>query len=111
MKHINTTRKQLFAPFKVLATAESGQAAMMVLKPGESTGEPDNEHPQSEQWLYVIFGNGRLKAGTRTITILQGSLVLIEKGETHQVSNNGRRPLITLNFYAPPAYNAEGKPK
>jgi mannose-6-phosphate isomerase-like protein (cupin superfamily) len=111
MKHVNTILKRYFAPFKVLATAQSGQAAMMVLKPGESTGAPDNEHPQSEQWLYVVFGSGQVTAGSKTIPVMQGSLVLIDKGETHRVSNNSRRPLVTLNFYAPPAYNEDGEPK
>ena len=37
-----------------------------------------------------------------------GSLLLIERGEAHEIRNTGRTPLKTLNFYAPPAYTAGG---
>ena len=83
----------------------------MVLKPGESTGEPQNEHPRSEQWLFVVSGTGQALVNKKRLAIRDSSLVLIEKGEIHQVRNTGRRPLVTLNFYAPPAYNNNGEPK
>jgi mannose-6-phosphate isomerase-like protein (cupin superfamily) len=38
-----------------------------------------------------------------------GSLVLIERGTTHEIRNAGRTPLKTLNVYVPPAYRADGK--
>jgi len=34
---------------------------------------------------------------------------LIEKGDTHQVTNTGRSPLVTLNIYSPPAYWKDGE--
>jgi mannose-6-phosphate isomerase-like protein (cupin superfamily) len=42
---------------------------------------------------------------TRTYRLAPGVLVLIEHGETHEIRNNGKEPLETLNFYVPPAYN------
>jgi mannose-6-phosphate isomerase-like protein (cupin superfamily) len=84
----------------------------MTLPPGETTGEPDNEHPDSEQWLLVLSGTGRAKVGRRAVALKEGSLLVIEKGETHQVKNTGRKhALLTLNFYAPPAYKAGAKPR
>lgn len=83
----------------------------MVLRPGQSTGPPDNEHPHSEQWLFVISGSGLVRANRRRVSIRENSLVPIEKGETHQVINTGRRMLRTLNFYAPLAYTKEGEAK
>jgi mannose-6-phosphate isomerase-like protein (cupin superfamily) len=35
---------------------------------------------------------------------------LIEKGEPHQITNTGEVPLVTLNLYAPPAYDKQGDP-
>jgi mannose-6-phosphate isomerase-like protein (cupin superfamily) len=35
-------------------------------------------------------------------------LVFIEHGDRHEVRNNGRVPLRTLNFYVPPAYTPSG---
>ncbi len=98
------------ASFKMLTGTRSLQAASMVLQPGESTGEPHNEHPRSEQWLFVVSGTGRAVVNKSRKTLRPGSLLLIEKGEIHQVTNTGRRPLVMLNFYAPPAYTKDGEP-
>ena len=108
MKHFKTASHRSF--FKVLHATRSAQAAMMVLQPGQATGEePENEHPWAEQWLFVISGAGRAKVGRSRVSLSEDSLLLIEKGEAHQVVNTGRRPLVTLNLYAPPAYTADGE--
>jgi mannose-6-phosphate isomerase-like protein (cupin superfamily) len=39
-----------------------------------------------------------------------GSLMLIERGDEHEIRNTGRAPLRTLNVYVPPAYRADGGP-
>jgi mannose-6-phosphate isomerase-like protein (cupin superfamily) len=107
MRHLRTDKKR--AVFTVLASTTSAQAAMMTLKPGQSTSdEPVNEHPRCEQWLYVVSGTGRAVVGRRRAKLMDGSLLLIEKGEPHQITNTGRRPLVTLNLYAPPAYTSGG---
>jgi mannose-6-phosphate isomerase-like protein (cupin superfamily) len=109
MKLVNTAGKRNF--FKVLLETKDAQSAVMVLPPGQSTGEPDNEHPKSEQWLFVVSGTGKALVNKRRLSLRDRSLLLIEKGETHQITNTGRRPLVTLNFYAPPAYSKNGEPK
>ena len=93
--------------FKVLTSAASSQAAVMTLEPGESTGAPDNEHPDSEQWLYVISGTGRALVDKHRVSLRENLLLLIEKNELHQIKNTGQKPLVTLNFYAPAAYEGE----
>jgi mannose-6-phosphate isomerase-like protein (cupin superfamily) len=35
-------------------------------------------------------------------------LLLIERGERHEIRKNGREPLRTLNVYVPPAYTMKG---
>jgi mannose-6-phosphate isomerase-like protein (cupin superfamily) len=109
MKHIKTAAYRSF--FQVLADSRSAQAAKMVLRPGASSGEFGDEHPRSEQWLFVISGTGRARVGKRRVAIKAYSLLLIEKDEPHQITNTGRTPLVTLNFYAPPAYTADGEPR
>lgn len=82
---------------------------MMTLKPGQSTtDEPENEHPRCEQWLFVISGTGRAIVGKKRIRLREGSLLLIKKNESHQITNTGRSPMQTINFYAPPAYTSGG---
>jgi mannose-6-phosphate isomerase-like protein (cupin superfamily) len=67
--------------------------------------------PQSEQWLFVVSGAGKALVNKRQIDLRPKSLLLISKGEVHQIKNTGRRPLVTLNFYAPPAYSRDGELK
>jgi mannose-6-phosphate isomerase-like protein (cupin superfamily) len=109
MRHIKTGSKRSF--FKVLASSDSAQAAMMVLRPGQKSGEDvENEHPNAEQWLFVVSGTGTARVGKRRVPIGDNSLLLIERGEAHQIENTGRRrPLITLNLYVPPAYDENGE--
>jgi mannose-6-phosphate isomerase-like protein (cupin superfamily) len=37
-------------------------------------------------------------------------VLLIERGDTHEIRNTGRQPLRTLNVYVPPAYTKGGDP-
>jgi mannose-6-phosphate isomerase-like protein (cupin superfamily) len=95
--------------FHVLASTRSSQAAVMVLEPGDATGPLSNEHPRSEQWLFVVSGTGRARVGKRSASLKEGALLLIEKGKVHRIWNSGRSPLVTLNVYAPPAYSDAGE--
>jgi mannose-6-phosphate isomerase-like protein (cupin superfamily) len=89
--------------FKVLAGTSRSQAAEMVIQPGDSEGGPDNKH-RSDQWLYVTAGTGTAVVMGRSVPLKEGTLLLIEKGETHEIRATGKTPLRSLNFYAPPAY-------
>jgi len=114
MRHIATGKQR--GKFDLLWQTRSLQAAMMTLKPGDkSDDEPSNEHPRSEQWLFVVSGTGQaiaMKGKSRRKTALRkNSLLVIEKAERHQIVNTGRRPLVTVNFYAPPAYGSSGYPR
>src|ERR1700678_4848602 len=108
MKHICTSRR--LGMFDPLASPRLLQAAAMTLRPGQASSERvENEHPGSEQWLLVISGTGKATVGKRHVAIKPGSLLLIEKGERHQIRNTGRKNLVTMNFYAPPAYRPDGE--
>jgi mannose-6-phosphate isomerase-like protein (cupin superfamily) len=114
MKHIKTGTKR--REFEMLLSTRNVQAAMMTLRPGgTSDDEPSNEHPRSEQWVFVIAGSGEAVVGQRgsrlrRVKLAENSLLLIEKGELHQIRNTGRKHFRTINFYAPPAYNEDGEP-
>lgn len=114
MKHIKTGSKR--GKFDLLAATRDVQAAMMTLKPGgASDHEPSNEHRRSEQWLFVLSGSGEARIGKRRdqlrrVKLQENSLLIIEKGELHQIRNTGKRSLRTINFYAPPAYDKDGEP-
>jgi mannose-6-phosphate isomerase-like protein (cupin superfamily) len=94
--------------FQVVAGNDRCQAAVMVIAPGKSEGGPDNRHRGSDQWLYVIGGEGVAIVDGKDHLLERGALILIERGEKHEIRNTGQQPLQTLNFYAPPAYTSEG---
>jgi mannose-6-phosphate isomerase-like protein (cupin superfamily) len=115
MKLIKTGKSR--GQFDLLAATRNVQIAMMTLRPrGTSDDEPRNEHRRSEQWVFVLAGTGEVRIGKvrnrlRCVKLVENSLLLIEKGELHQIKNTGRKMLRTINFYAPPAYNEDGKPR
>lgn len=94
--------------FSVAMSNKRAQAATMVIAPGGCEGGPDNRHRGADQWLFVLSGTGVAVLGGRTHRIRANSLVLIERGTTHEIRNTCRTPLRTLNVYVPPAYRSSG---
>ncbi|MCI0361957.1 MAG: cupin domain-containing protein [Planctomycetaceae bacterium] len=80
-----------------------------MLPPGKAEGGPDNRHRGADQWLFVVSGSGRATINGHRQALRAGTLLLIERGERHEIKNTSRRaPLVTINFYVPPAYTAAG---
>jgi len=52
----------------------------------------------------VVSGAGTAIVEGQTVDLEPGALLLVEAGETHEISNGGSEPLVTINVYAPPAY-------
>jgi mannose-6-phosphate isomerase-like protein (cupin superfamily) len=96
--------------FRVAIGNKRSQAAEMVVAPGDCEGGPDNRHRGADQWLYVLSGAGTAIVNGKRYPLRAGSLVLIERGDTHEIRNSARGQLRTLNFYVPPAYTGDGDP-
>ena len=96
--------------FSVGLTNRRAQAATMVLAPSDCEGGPDNQHRGSDQWLFVVSGSGMAVISGKRQRLRAGTLLLIERGTTHEITNTGRTPLKTLNLYVPPAYTSKGDP-
>jgi mannose-6-phosphate isomerase-like protein (cupin superfamily) len=94
--------------FRVAIGNRRSQAAEMVLEPGACEGGPDNRHRGADQWLFVLSGTGRATVNGRRYAVREGSLLLIERGDRHEIRNTGRTRLRTLNVYVPPAYTSAG---
>jgi mannose-6-phosphate isomerase-like protein (cupin superfamily) len=94
--------------FRVLIGDQHSQAASMVIEPGDSEGGPDNRHGGADQWLYVDSGTGEARINGHVYPLQAGSLILIQRGDRHELRNTGSTPMKTLNFYVPPAYSSEG---
>jgi mannose-6-phosphate isomerase-like protein (cupin superfamily) len=80
----------------------------MVIRPGGSEGGPDNRHQGADQWLYVESGSGEAVINGHVYPLEAGSLVLIERGDKHEIRNTSDVPMKTLNVYLPPAYTGDG---
>ncbi len=96
--------------FRVAFGNRRSQAAEMVIAPGDAEGDPRNRHRGADQWLYVLSGTGTATVNGRRYALGPGSLLLIERGDEHEIRATGRGPLRTLNVYVPPAYRADGEP-
>jgi mannose-6-phosphate isomerase-like protein (cupin superfamily) len=90
--------------FSVTQTAELSHTAVMSIGPGESSGPKENEHPQSEQVLYVIEGELHAEIGERSFTMRAGDSTIVRRDVPHRFTNRGRQPALTFNVYTPPAY-------
>ena len=101
MKH---ARAEADRWFEVVLGNEEAQAAVMTLSPGQSTGGPENRHPDADQWLYVVSGEGHATVAGEAVSLAAGDLLLIESGEAHELTNSGSEPFETLNIYVPPTY-------
>jgi mannose-6-phosphate isomerase-like protein (cupin superfamily) len=95
--------------FRVVLGNKRSQAAQMTLPPGDIEGGPDNRHRGADQWLFVVAGTGEAVVNGKKYVLRAGSLVLIERGDRHEIRNTGRTPLKTLNIYVPPAYRSDGE--
>jgi mannose-6-phosphate isomerase-like protein (cupin superfamily) len=94
--------------FRVAISNRRAQAAEMVISPGDAEGDPQNRHRGADQWLFVLSGTGSALVNGKRYRLRAGTLMLIERGDRHQVKNAGQDPLRTLNFYVPPAYDSHG---
>ena len=105
MQHATVRRRK---GFHVLIGNERSQAAEMTIAPGESEGGPDNRHRGADQWLFVISGSGLALVNGKRYRLSANKLLLIERGDRHEIRNTGTSMLRTINVYVPPAYTADG---
>ena len=105
---MNATKLRFRKGFAVVAGNKRSQAATMVIPVGGKEGGSDNNHSGADQWLFVVSGKGSATIAGRKFALKTSSLLLIERGQTHEIRNAGSTELVTLNFYVPPAYTKAG---
>jgi mannose-6-phosphate isomerase-like protein (cupin superfamily) len=94
--------------FRIAFANPRGQGAELVIPPGDKEGGPDNAHRGADQWMLVLDGVGTAIVGGKRRALKKGTLLLIEKGEKHEIRNTGRRQLKSFVVYTPPAYKPSG---
>jgi mannose-6-phosphate isomerase-like protein (cupin superfamily) len=91
--------------FDTLDTTDNSQGATLVVQPQTKTGGPDNRHPGSDQWIYVIAGAGRAIIAGREAHLDAGTILLVEAGEPHEILCLGDEPLVMFTVFSPPIPN------
>lgn len=94
--------------FRVAFDVNGLQVTEMGIAPGDAEGGSDNRHAGADQWLYVVAGTGIAIVEGERHELGPGSLIVIERGESHEVRNTGFELLRTLNLFNPPAFDREG---
>src|SRR5437870_11207982 len=90
--------------FEVLQTTERTQTAVMILKPGKSSGSEPEGHKKSDQVLLVLKGEVEGEIAHETITLHEGDVIMIPAGTRHKFSNRSSADVVTFNTYSPPEY-------
>jgi mannose-6-phosphate isomerase-like protein (cupin superfamily) len=88
-----------------LANAESLQAnnlSVCVIRvlPGEAV-RPAHSHPNSEELIYIIHGNGKVMIENEVGEVSAGSAILFEQGKIHMLKNTGNIEMKVICFFAP----------
>ena len=92
--------------FRVAFGTKRAQAAEMVIAPGGAEGGANNRHSGADQWLYVVDGRGTARINGRRYPLRAGTLLVIDR---HEIRNDGRTPLRTLNLYLPTRLHIGGR--
>jgi oxalate decarboxylase/phosphoglucose isomerase-like protein (cupin superfamily) len=79
---------------------ERFSAGVVKLEPGK--GHERHTHPDSDEILYVIRGEGEQEVADETREIGTGDMVFVPEGVEHSTVNTGWEPLVLLAVYAPP---------
>lgn len=85
--------------------AETFSSGVVVLKPDE--GHERHTHPDSEEVLYFLSGEGVQTIADETREVSAGDMVYIPAGVEHSTENTGWEPLRFLAMYGPPGPEAE----
>jgi oxalate decarboxylase/phosphoglucose isomerase-like protein (cupin superfamily) len=97
------TLKWMSTPETTGAAAFS--AGMVVLEPGK--GHERHTHPDSEEVLYVLSGEGTQTVAEDERRVSSGDMIYIPAGVEHSTVNSSWEPLRFLAMYGPPGPEAE----
>lgn len=70
--------------------------------PGE-TVKPAHSHPNGEEVIYIVHGNGRVFVDGAVDSVEEGTAVLFPQGSIHMLQNTGADEMKVACFFAPPS--------
>ena len=89
-----------------IVSADSGldsdlcSCCVMRVLPGH-TVQPAHSHPNGEELIYIICGEGKVYVDGVINPIREGNAVLFEKGSIHMVRNDGENEMKVVCFFTP----------
>jgi len=83
-----------------VTSAKNFSAGVVQLNPGK--GHERHNHPDSEEILYVVSGEGEQTVADDEVEVAAGDVVHIPEGVTHSTVNAGWEPLTLVAVYGPP---------
>lgn len=87
---------------RVLVTGAHMQVVVMTIPPGGEIGA--ETHPDTDQALFFVDGEGEATLDDEAMTINAGDLVFVRAGIHHNFVNTGDQPLRIATAYAPPEH-------
>lgn len=106
--HINIEKESIKNSYyrKVLMTTKNMQLVVMSLKPETEIGL--EKHAKIDQFIRIEKGTGKAiitnskKDVIQTISLKDGSSIIIPKGTWHNIINTGEDKLKLYSIYSPP---------
>ena len=92
--------KWLISP--ALTGAKHNSVCVIRVLPGR-TVKPAHSHPEGEEVIYIIKGNGRVMVDGEIHTVDEGTAVLFPVGSVHMLQNSGDVEMKVICFFSPPA--------
>ncbi len=68
-------------------------------------------HPESEEYLYIVAGSGRLVSPENTVDLKPGMAVMIPAGLEHSTVADDDEPLEFVVFFSPPVAPGSWEPQ
>jgi oxalate decarboxylase/phosphoglucose isomerase-like protein (cupin superfamily) len=80
--------------------SERISCGVVKLEPGK--GHERHTHPDSDEMLYVVRGEGEQEIADETRDVSAGDMLYVPQGVEHGTVNTGWEPLVLIAVYAPP---------
>jgi quercetin dioxygenase-like cupin family protein len=80
--------------------AENCSVCVIRVAPGDKVW-PAHSHPEGEEVIYIITGNGRVLVDGDVSPVRAGSVVLFPQGKPHMLHNTGSEEMKVVCFFAP----------
>lgn len=99
---IGATARSNEAFRREVVTGEHEQVVVMTIPVGGEIGE--EVHPETDQVLAFVDGQGEAVLDGRHSPVVANSLVFVRAGTRHNFLNTGDVPLRLITIYAPPEH-------